>query len=64
MTQFNAPVIRRAGGELDVYTALLCVAFLVLLAGTVLLAMRNMDHSKVDANSSGGVITLVPRSGR
>ena len=59
MTQFNAPVIRRAGGDLDVYTALLFVAFLVLLGGAILLAKRNIEHSGVGTNS-GGVLTLVP----
>lgn len=57
MSQFDAP-IRRRGGELDVYAALLCVAFLALLAGTILLAMRNLDHSRVD-NVSGGPFKLL-----
>ena len=63
MTQFNAPVIRRSGGDLDVYTALLCVAFLVLLGGVILLAKRNMEHSAA-GSSPGGVLTLVPPKGR
>lgn len=58
MSQFNAPV-RRTGGELDVYTGILCAAFLALLAGVVLLAARNIDHSRL-GNEPGGIIKLVP----
>ena len=54
MSQFNAPM-RRAGGGIDVYTGLLFVAVLVLVAGTGLLALRNIEHSKV-GNDPGGVI--------
>jgi hypothetical protein len=57
MSQFQAPV-RRSGGELDVYTGLLCAAFLVLLAGAILLATRNVDHSRV-GNEAGGPFKLV-----
>ena len=57
MSQFNAPV-RRAGGDLDVYTALLGVALIVLIGGIALLAMRNIDHSSVDGKD-GGVIAIV-----
>ena len=57
MSQFNAPV-RRAGGSIDVYTGLSLVAALVLLAGVVLMAMRNVEHSKT-SNSSGGVLKLI-----
>ncbi len=57
MSQFDAP-IRRRGGELDVYTGLLCVAFLALISGTILLAVRNLDHSRVD-NVSGGPFKLL-----
>ncbi len=57
MSQFNAPV-RRTGGDLDVYAGLLCVAFLVLLAGVFLLATRNLDHSSVSPEP-GGVFKLV-----
>jgi hypothetical protein len=59
MSQFNAPV-RRTGGEIDVYTALLGVAFLVLLGGVVLLAVRNLDHSRI-GTESGGPFKLVAR---
>ena len=45
MTQFNAPVARRSGGELDVYTGLLGVAMIVLAAGVAYMAMTNMQHS-------------------
>ncbi|HMN95915.1 MAG TPA: hypothetical protein PKC43_09965 [Phycisphaerales bacterium] len=58
MSQFGTPA-RRIGGEIDVYTALLGVAALVLLAGVVLMAMRNIDHSRGSDAESGGVFTLV-----
>ena len=57
MSQLNAPV-RRSGGELDVFTALLGAAFVVLLAGVVLLAARNVTHSAA-GNQGGGVLKLV-----
>ncbi len=59
MSQFNAPV-RRSGGDLDVYTGLLCAAFLVLLIGAILLATQNVEHSRV-GNDPGGVFTLVDK---
>ena len=59
MSQFNAPV-KRSGGGLDVYTGLLFVALLMLLAGIGLLALRNVEHSAV-GNDPGGVIKLVDR---
>jgi hypothetical protein len=57
MSQFNAP-IRRSDSGLNVYTGLLFVAFLVLVGGVGLLAMRNMEHSKV-GNDPGGIVKLV-----
>ena len=57
MSQFNAPV-RRTGGDLDVYTGILCAAFLVLVVGVVLVGIRNVEHSRLD-NQAGGVVTLV-----
>jgi hypothetical protein len=63
MSQFNAPV-RKAGGSIDVYTGLLCVATLVLLGGVALMAMRNIEHSAADARSEGGMLKLVETSGR
>ncbi|TVQ52444.1 MAG: hypothetical protein EA377_10230 [Phycisphaerales bacterium] len=57
MSQFNQPT-RKSGGELNVYTALLCVAVLVMLAGVVLLALRNIDYSGTE-RTSGGIFTLV-----
>ncbi len=59
MSQYNAPM-RRAGGGLDVYTGLLFVAVLVLLAGVALLEPRNIEHSKV-GNDSGGMLKLIER---
>mgnify|MGYP005675226609 CR=1 FL=1 len=51
MSQFNTPV-RRSGGGVDVYTALLAAAFLVLAAGVFMMAQKNTEHA-------GGMITLV-----
>ena len=61
MSQFNAPA-RRSGGEINVYTGLLVVAFIVLAAGVGLLAMKNIEHS--GTNGDGGLFTLVNKSGR
>ena len=58
MSQFSSTSTARSGGGLDVFTGLLCVAAIVLLAGVVLMAARNMDHSK-DGSSDGGMLTLV-----
>ena len=51
MSQFNQPV-RRSGGSIDVYTGLLTISFIVLLAGVLMLAKINTDHG-------GGMMTLV-----
>ena len=58
MSQFTAPTVRRTGGDVNVYTGLLVVAFLVLVGGLVMLALRNIEHSK-DGQQGGGVMTLV-----
>ncbi len=57
MTQFNAP-IRRRGGEVDVYTGILCAAVLVMFAGVVFLATANIEHSATD-EKSGSMFKLV-----
>lgn len=57
MSQFNAPVARK-GGSIDVYTGILCVAFLVLAVGVALIAMKNINHS-TEGNSPGGMIKLL-----
>ena len=57
-TQFGTPV-RRSGGEVGVYTALLGIAALVLAAGIVLVALRNIEHSKLSDSDAGGMLTLV-----
>jgi hypothetical protein len=60
MTQFTTATPRRAGGDLDVYTGLLCAAFLVLAAGVALMALKNIDHSK-EGNAEGGLFKLVSK---
>jgi hypothetical protein len=60
MSQFNTPM-RRAGGDLDIYTGLLVVAFIMLLGGILLLARANSNHSAV-GNQSGGMLKLVDGS--
>ena len=45
MSMMNAP-IRRSGGDIDVYTGLLFAAFVVLLTGTVAVAMANMSQTE------------------
>lgn len=57
MSQFNTPV-RRRGGDLDVYTGILCAAFLVLLTGVILLATANTRHSTTDGRS-GSMFKLI-----
>ncbi len=57
MSQFDASV-RRTGGDLNVYTGLLAVAVIVLVAGVILIASRNAEHSSGD-NSPGGMFKLV-----
>lgn len=51
MSQFNAPV-RRSGGGLDVYTGLLLVATVVLIAGIAWAVKTNIKHS-ADGGSGG-----------
>lgn len=63
MSQFNAP-IRRSGGEIDVYTGLLCAAVLVLAAGLFLMVRKNIEHSAVGSRADGGMFKLVEPSGR
>lgn len=56
MSQFNAPA-RRSGGDINVYTGLLVVAFLILGVGVFMLATRNMEHSA--SNGDGSPFKLV-----
>ncbi len=59
MSQFDASV-RRKGGDLNVYTGLLSVAVIVLVAGVILMAARNAEHSSDDNSpGSGGMFKLV-----
>ena len=57
MTQLNSPIQRR-GGEVDVYTGILCAAVLVLLTGVIFLATENIEHSSID-NQAGSMFKLV-----
>jgi len=61
MTQFGTPQVRRAGGELDVYTGLLMAAVLVLAAGVVLMCLKNTEHSGDKNGANGGVFKLVEK---
>ncbi len=62
MSQFQAPTPRRSGGDLDVFTGLLCAAFLVLAAGVFLMATANTSHSESKAGAGdGGMFTLVTK---
>ena len=58
MSQFNASTTRRTGGGIDVYTGLLFVAFVILVAGVALMALRNLDHSAV-GSQAGGPIKMI-----
>jgi hypothetical protein len=60
MSQFNAPV-RRSGGGLDVYTGLLFVALVVMVAGVSWMIVKNSDHSAAGSGGSGGPFKLVDR---
>ena len=53
MSQFNAPIARKSGGSLDVYSVLLFVAFLVLTVGIFFVATENMK-STADGMGTGG----------
>jgi len=54
MSIMNAPV-RRAGGDIDVYTGLLFAAFLVLLAGVLSVASANIAQAEASADRSVSV---------
>ena len=56
MSQFQTPTPRRASGGPDVYTGLLFAAFVVLVAGVALLAVRNVDHSDLNGRGEGGMV--------
>ncbi len=59
MSQFQSTTPRRASGDLDVYTGLLCVAFLVLAAGVFLVASANSKHSASNGQDDGGMFKIV-----
>jgi hypothetical protein len=62
MSQFNAPIARRSG-DIDVFTGLLAVAFLVLAAGVAYMALANIKHSADAGQENGGLFKLVQKGG-
>lgn len=65
MSQFNTPIARRSGGDLDVYTGILAVAMIILIAGVAFMAMTNISHSATSPTSNdGGMFKLVQKAGR
>jgi len=61
MTQFTTTTPRRHGGDLDVYTGLLCAAMLALAAGVFMLANANIKHSSTPNQSDGGLFKIVSK---
>jgi hypothetical protein len=61
MDQKKQPI--RRSGDIDVYTGLLCAAFLVMAVGAALLALNNIEHS-ADDRQPGGIFTLVDQQRR
>jgi hypothetical protein len=55
--QFDTPIASRTAG-LDVFTALLLVAVLLLGGGVAWMVLVNTEHSKTD-QSDGGPIVLI-----
>ncbi|MEE2908724.1 MAG: hypothetical protein VX527_12945 [Planctomycetota bacterium] len=48
------------GGQVNVYTALTLVGFLIMLVGVVWMIFHNMDYSKdFKTGSEGGVFTIL-----
>lgn len=60
MSQFKTIPVRRSGGDMDVFTVLLVVAFVVLTAGVVLLGMKNTEHSGV-GSQQGSMFKLIDK---
>ncbi|MEE2719472.1 MAG: hypothetical protein VX727_06785 [Planctomycetota bacterium] len=59
MSRFNTPSIR-AGGGVDVYTALAGVAALILLTGCLIMIFHNIQYSSSSATSDdGGVFKIL-----
>jgi len=56
MAQQQQPV--RRSGDIDVYTGLLCAAFLVLAVGAAMLALNNIEHSS-DGREAGSMFKLI-----
>jgi hypothetical protein len=44
---------------MDVYTALLAAAAVVLVMGVIALVLANTDHSKSSRNPQGGPFTVI-----
>ena len=50
----------RPGGQINVYTALSLVGFLMMLVGVVWMVFYNMDYSEgYSPGSEGGVFTIL-----
>lgn len=58
MSQLNSSM-RRTGGDMDVYTALLAAAAVVLALGVIALVIANTDHSTNSRSSQGGPFTII-----
>lgn len=50
----------RPSGQINVYTALSCVGFLIMLVGVLWMIFFNMDYSEgFSRGSEGGIFTIV-----
>jgi hypothetical protein len=58
MSQMNSS-IRRAGGDMDVYTGLLAAAAVVLALGVIALVLGNSDHAKSSRSPDAGPFTVI-----
>ncbi|MEE2912815.1 MAG: hypothetical protein VX436_03325 [Planctomycetota bacterium] len=58
MSQSETPTVATRSPSLDVFTALLLVATLLLGGGVAWMALVNTEHSKTD-RAEGGPIVLV-----
>ena len=58
MSQMNSS-IRRAGGDMDVYTGLLAAAAVVLALGVIALVLGNSDHATGPRSPDAGPFTVI-----